>query len=640
MMPIGAKGDLNSTLNGQEAGFNNTDANGNPLTNAVTNEVVNNGWEYVYHCHILSHEEMDMMRPVDVHVPWSPPAAPTGLTYDQGTLRWTDGTPYSTSPAAWDMHHSEIGFRIERAPVPAHGKAPAFDLVGDGLANSQSYVDNTADPGTSYVYRVTAWNEGGQTSSNVIQVTAPAKAPTNLTATLQAGPAVQLDWTMPTDPTITSVVVERRDGSGAFVQKAVLAADATTWTDANVTSGLYAYRVYATNAGGPSAFAGPVSVSIRASATTVTSSANPSTFGSVVTFTATVAGVPLSTPPTGTVTFFVSGTPVQTTALVDGVAKWLTGTLPVGSSVLSATYSGDPNFVASAGSITQVVNKAPSSVVLTSSAPVSQVTRTVTFTATVTPAAATGAVLFTFDRGLPSVTTRTAAVVNGVATLGISSLVLGTHTVDATYSGDGSYLSSTSAPITQTIRTIITTTSVVPSANPSVWGQSVTFTAVVAPVGAIGTVTFSVDGAPVAAAAVDAAGQARVVLVDLAVGAHTVTASYSGATLHAPSIGSVVQTVGQAASVTGLQSSANPARRRTTVTFTAAVATVAPGSGVPTGMVQFTIDGRRYNATLVNGFARYSTRLLAGGFHNVTATYLGDANVSPSASGVFRQRIR
>ena len=33
--------------------------------------------EYVWHCHILSHEEMDMMRPMSVAVP---PNAPTGLT--------------------------------------------------------------------------------------------------------------------------------------------------------------------------------------------------------------------------------------------------------------------------------------------------------------------------------------------------------------------------------------------------------------------------------------------------------------------------------------------------------------------------------------------------------------------------------
>jgi hypothetical protein len=41
-------------------GFTNVDPSGNPVT--VTNDYVNFGWEYVWHCHILGHEENDMMR--------------------------------------------------------------------------------------------------------------------------------------------------------------------------------------------------------------------------------------------------------------------------------------------------------------------------------------------------------------------------------------------------------------------------------------------------------------------------------------------------------------------------------------------------------------------------------------------------
>ena len=48
--------------------FNNIDPQGNP-TAPITNKLVNFGWEYVFHCHILSHEEMDMMRPVSVAMP-------------------------------------------------------------------------------------------------------------------------------------------------------------------------------------------------------------------------------------------------------------------------------------------------------------------------------------------------------------------------------------------------------------------------------------------------------------------------------------------------------------------------------------------------------------------------------------------
>ena len=56
--------------------FFNTDPQGNPLATPITNQTINFGWEYVWHCHILSHEEMDMMRPVSLALP---PIKPDGL---------------------------------------------------------------------------------------------------------------------------------------------------------------------------------------------------------------------------------------------------------------------------------------------------------------------------------------------------------------------------------------------------------------------------------------------------------------------------------------------------------------------------------------------------------------------------------
>src|SRR5665647_2568773 len=90
-MPLGAAGSANGP-NGTEAGFNNTDTAGNPIA-PIVNAIVNMGWEYVWHCHILSHEEMDMMRPVNVHVPRALPAAPALTSATPGVLSWTDGTP-------------------------------------------------------------------------------------------------------------------------------------------------------------------------------------------------------------------------------------------------------------------------------------------------------------------------------------------------------------------------------------------------------------------------------------------------------------------------------------------------------------------------------------------------------------------
>ena len=49
--------------------FNNIDPQRATRRRPIINQLVNFGWEYVYHCHILSHEEMDMMRPVSLALP-------------------------------------------------------------------------------------------------------------------------------------------------------------------------------------------------------------------------------------------------------------------------------------------------------------------------------------------------------------------------------------------------------------------------------------------------------------------------------------------------------------------------------------------------------------------------------------------
>ncbi len=97
---------------GSTAGFNNVDPQGNP-TNPIVNQLVNFGWEYVYHCHILSHEEMDMMRPVSVVMP---PIAPDGLAYTiSGTgnnarvvLSWKDNSKTETAFVIQSMSGSGV----------------------------------------------------------------------------------------------------------------------------------------------------------------------------------------------------------------------------------------------------------------------------------------------------------------------------------------------------------------------------------------------------------------------------------------------------------------------------------------------------------------------------------------------------
>jgi hypothetical protein len=90
-----------------------------------------------------------------------------------------------------------------------------------------------------------------------------------------------------------------------------------------------------------------------------------------------------------------------------------------------------------------------------------------------------------------------------------------------------------------------TTTVVTPSANPSTFGQSVTFTATVTGASATGTVTFQDNGTNIAGCVgiALAAGRATCTTSTLTVGSHTIVASYSGDSANAASSGSVTQTV-------------------------------------------------------------------------------------------------
>ncbi|HEX2805843.1 MAG TPA: multicopper oxidase domain-containing protein, partial [Kineosporiaceae bacterium] len=187
-MPLGAHGDAAGPT-GTEAGFNNTDTAGNPI-DPIINAVVDFGWEYVFHCHILSHEEMDMMRPVTVHVARLLPAAPVLSITGTGpfSLTWTDGTPVNyLNPATWtNPGTAEVGYRVQRATVIA-GVVGAYSTIGTALANQTTFADITAVAGATYTYRVVVFNAAGNQTSNIALIGPPATY--TLSGTISAGAA-------------------------------------------------------------------------------------------------------------------------------------------------------------------------------------------------------------------------------------------------------------------------------------------------------------------------------------------------------------------------------------------------------------------------------------------------------------------
>ena len=173
------------------------------------------------------------------------------------------------------------------------------------------------------------------------------------------------------------------------------------------------------------------------------------------------------------------------------------------------------------------------------------------------------------------------------------------------------------------------------SANPSAPNQPVTLTFNVAGYNPYGTVTF-MDGTTTLGTATVLAGAANFNYTFGTLGAHSVTANYSGDyNNNAGTSNAVSQTVGQATTATTLTSSLNPSALSQTITLTASVA-----GSAPTGAVTF-MDGTTTlgTANVTNGSATLNYSFTSMGAHSLTANYAGDASNAASASTALAQTV-
>jgi len=386
--------------------------------------------------------------------------------------------------------------------------------------------------------------------------------------------------------------------------------------------------------------------------TTLTSSPNPSSFGQSVTFTASVTPMsPATATPTGSVTFSVNGGP-GTVTLSGGQATFTTSTLSAGNDTITATYGGDGNFNGSAGSLGQTVTGITSTTTLVSSVNPSTFGQSVAFTATVTASSGTptGSVTFTDLTTSQTLGTVNLGNVGGAqqATFTTSALTVGSHNIQASYGGDNTFGGS-SATLNQMVGKTSSTTTLLSSQNPSTFGQSVTFTATVS--GSGGTPTGSVTFTDTTAGqtlgsgtlVVGAGGaQATFTTATLAVGSHTIQASYGGDSNFSGSTVSLNQVVAKGTTTTTLAASPNPSTPGQAVTFTA---TVKPsGSGTPTGTVTFKDGGTTIGTGTLGGVggaqqATFTTSALTPGSHTITAVYNGDSNFAGSTSAPLIEQV-
>lgn len=396
--------------------------------------------------------------------------------------------------------------------------------------------------------------------------------------------------------------------------------------------------------GGDGNFTGSTSAALSqvvtkgATTTALTSSLNPSVYGKSVTFTATVSSA--GGTPTGKVQFLNGATSLATVSLSAGVAKYSTSALPAGTNVITAAYQGDANHNTSTSApVDQMVLVATTTTLATSPNP-SIYGQPVLLTAAVTSSAGTppNGEAITFKQG--STVLGSGNLNGGTATFSVATLAVGTKGLSAVYGGDSKFNTSTSSTVSQVIGIATTTTSLVSSQNPATFGQSVTFTATVAPqfTGTpIGTVTF-MNGAVTLKGVTLNGGMASYTTTTLAVGTESITAVYKGSTSFSGSTSHALnQVVSQASSTTALVSSPNPSKFQQVVTFTA---TVSPqSSGTPAGTIVFK-DGTTTlkTVTLSGSVAKFTTSTLASGTHQITATYSGDIDFTTS-SGALTQTV-
>jgi len=234
----------------------------------IINHFVNFGWEYVFHCHILSHEEMDMMHAQVVGI------APVEPTFVSAVASGNGGNRQYT--VTWiDNSKNETAFVIERSSSPDGpwsilATVPSDRLIVAPGTGTRTYVDKTRN---TYYYQVYAINVVGDTwdysnpafnqippgggwptltldsKGNAIStITAPSDAAATAVAKNKKTATVTVTWT---DNSVneTGFLIQRADNAGFSlgVVNATVAGDVTTFDQTVARGKTYYYRILAFN---------------------------------------------------------------------------------------------------------------------------------------------------------------------------------------------------------------------------------------------------------------------------------------------------------------------------------------------------------------------------------------------------------
>jgi streptogramin lyase len=243
----------------------------------------------------------------------------------------------------------------------------------------------------------------------------------------------------------------------------------------------------------------------------------------------------------------------------------------------------------------------------------------------------------------------TAPLRGGTASLTTSALLAGTFTITARYAGDPNFGGSTSPGLRQVVNypsKSMTSTALVSSLNPSIYGQAVSWAAMVTTSGSVpptGTVAFRWSNSgrifTIGRATLNAGGVATLTRSNLNADPfgipYPIIAVYSGDASNLGTASAVLsQHVLQTKTAASITSSTNPSTQGQAVTFTAKITSPTV---VVTGPVTFSVGSSILGtAQLAGGIAKFTTSALPVGSSTVKVTYSGDSNVAKSSSSLVQ----
>ena len=301
-----------------------------------------------------------------------------------------------------------------------------------------------------------------------------------------------------------------------------------------------------------------------------------------------------------------------------------------GTHTVTATYSGDATY-GSGSALPVSITVLPQNVSVTSLS-----TRTttypsgspVTLTATVTPASAAGTVIF-YDG---TVVLTQATVAGGVAVYTTDTLALGLHQLSAVYSGDAPDAPSASPALTLQITPGAALVTLSPAVATAPYGSLVPLIATIVPATATGTITLQDSVSGTVGQATIVGGTATVDASSLAVGVHTLMASYSGDGTYSPRT-STEATV----TITALLTTTTLVAQPTQISFGSPAYLTATISPAPVGgsvVFRDSSSGVLGTAPVNAGSAVLITPALLPGVRSVSAAYSGDALYAASLSTI------